>query len=109
MLAWLWQSPNGAASVAGLTPNRIFQHMGEFRIIRCKTWAYAVVPDQMDRHLKDHHKEIAASIRREIVEVVKSMEGVARRKDDIVYPPAMATAIQGFPKNDDGFSVSVGG
>jgi hypothetical protein len=56
-----------AASVAEPTLNRIFQHMREFRIIRCKTCAYAVVPEQMDGHLKDHHKEISASIRRQIV------------------------------------------
>ena len=28
------------------------------------------------------------TVRRQIVEVVKSMEGVARQKDDVVYPPA---------------------
>ena len=30
------------------------------------------------------------------------MEGVARQNDDVVYPPATATAIQGFPQYDDG-------
>ena len=60
----------------------------EFRIIRWKTYVYTVVPDQMDGYLKGHHKEISVSVRRQIVEVVKSMEGVARQKDDVVYPPA---------------------
>src|SRR5436305_11533534 len=30
------------------------------------------------------------------------MEGVARQNDDVVYLPATATAIQGFPQYDDG-------
>jgi Orsellinic acid/F9775 biosynthesis cluster protein D len=77
--------------------NRIFQHLREFRIIQCKTCAYAVVPDQMNGHLRDHHKEISASTRQQIVDVVKGMDGVARQQEDVVYPPATATAIQGFP------------
>jgi superfamily II DNA helicase RecQ len=83
--------------------NRIFQHLREFRIIQCKTCAYAVVPDQMNGHLRDHHKEISASTRQQIVDVVKGMDGVARQQEDVVYPPATATAIQGFPLYDDGF------
>jgi hypothetical protein len=36
----------------------IFRHMQQYKIIVCKTCAFAVVTQQIDRHLREHHPQV---------------------------------------------------
>lgn len=75
----------------------VFEHLSQYRIIRCKRCRYAVVPKQVERHVKDHHPHINAAQRRQIGRVAMNLPDTAHKSEDVVYPGADAEPIPGFP------------
>ena len=63
----------------------IFQHMQRYKIIVCKTCAFAVVPQQIDRHLREHHPQVDKEKRSRIVAIGIVLEIVAYNKEDVEY------------------------
>ena len=80
----------------------IFQHMQRYKIIVCKRCAFAVVPQQFDRHLREHHPQIDKQNRSRIVERVRTLEAVAHNKEDVEYPQASEEPIEGLEVFKDG-------
>lgn len=92
---------NTTRKTAASAFERLFIHHVEYRIVRCISCRYAVVPCQLRRHLKDHHSEIKPSERLKITETVLQLPGLAHRAQDVVYPPSSSRPIQGFPILED--------
>lgn len=74
----------------------LFLHLPESRVVICKRCRYAPVPAQIRRHLKDHHPKVSARQRGEIALTVQSLPDLARRPQDVVYPPASRSPIEGL-------------
>ena len=79
----------------------IFQHMQQYKIIIYKTCAFAVVPQQIDRHLREHHPQMDKHTRR-IVATGTGIETVAHNKGDVVYPQASEKPNEGLEVYGDG-------
>ena len=80
----------------------IFQHMQTYKIIVCKRCVFAVVPQQIDRHLREHHPQIDKQNRSRIVERVRTLEAVADNKEDVEYPQADEEPVEGLEVFKDG-------
>ena len=74
----------------------IFQHMQRYKISECKRCAFAVVPQQFDRHLREHHPQIDKQNRSRIVERVRTLEAVAHNKEDVECPQAGEELVKGL-------------
>ena len=75
----------------------LFDHMPQYKIIRCKLCQYAVVPQQIQRHVKDHHPQTPKETRKTIAEVCDTLPDVARVRDEVVYPKPGGEPVKGFP------------
>jgi superfamily II DNA helicase RecQ len=80
----------------------IFQHMQQYKIIVCKTCAFAVVPQQIDRHLREHHPQIDKQKRSGVTETGTALEAVAYSKEDVNYPQANEEPVEGLEVFKDG-------
>jgi len=74
----------------------LFRHLPEHRVIICKRCRYAPVPDQIQRHLKDHHSRVPVERRREIAVIVQALPDLARRPQDVIYPSDSGGPIDGL-------------
>ena len=83
----------------------IFQHIQKYKIIVCERCAFAVVPQQIDRHLREHHPRIDKQNRSRIVERVRTLEAVAHNKEDVEYPQVGEEPVEGLEVFKDGCSV----
>lgn len=82
--------------------NRIFLHLTEYRIIICASCQFAVVPTQVEQHLKKHHRRLTLQQRRAVVEKVHSLSQLALVESDVVYPQPHQSAIDALPVHFDG-------
>jgi len=83
--------------------NHIFIHYPEYRIIICKQCQSAIIPANLQTHLNKNHIELQPRTRKEIVKVAEQIAGLARVKEDIVYPPASSAPVPHLPVWTDGF------
>ena len=75
----------------------VFEHWAKFRVIYCKTCRFCPVPNQVTRHLKEHHSHVAPEIRQQIAQVVAGIEVVARQPSEVRYPDGEIEPIIGLP------------
>jgi putative NADH-flavin reductase len=75
----------------------IFEHLPQFKILRCKSCQYAVVPAQVERHIKDHYLQITAIVRRTIAQTAADLQDIAHRHEDVIYPADSNEPVPGFP------------
>lgn len=87
---------------AGSDFDSIFQHKQRYKIIICKPCAFAVVPEQIDRHLREHHPQVGKEKRRRIAAIGVALEEVAHSKEEVVYPQANEGPIEGLAVYKDG-------
>ena len=80
----------------------IFQHMQQYKIIVCKTCAFAVVPQQIDRHLREHHPQVDKQKRSRIAATGTALETVAHNEGDVIYPEASEEPVEGLEVYGDG-------
>ena len=80
----------------------IFQHMQQYKIIVCKTCAFAVVPQQIDRHLREHHPQVDKQKRSRIAAAGTVLETVAHNEGDVIYPEASEEPVEGLEVYGDG-------
>lgn len=80
----------------------LFIHRPEFGVIICRKCAFAVIPQQVDRHIKDHHPSTKARRRTAIVASVEATDAIARRPIDVLYPDPDDSPIAGLPLFDNG-------
>ena len=80
----------------------IFQHMQRYKIIVCKTCAFAVVPQQIDRHLREHHPQVDKQKRSRIAATGTALETVAHNEGDVIYPKASEEPVEGLEVYGDG-------
>jgi len=83
---------------------RFFQVWPEHKIIQCTRCKYAVVPTQIQGHLKDQHKSIAGvDVRKEITKYVREhVDDITWQKEGVEYPPPDSKPVGGFPLFPDG-------
>lgn len=75
----------------------VFEHLLQFKIIICELCQYAVVPSQIERHIKDHHPQLTAGVRRKISQAAIELPDFAHRQEDVIYPDAGSEPVPGFP------------
>ena len=80
----------------------IFSHMQQYKIIVCKACAFAVVPQQIDRHLREHHPQVDKEKRSRIAATGMALEAVAHKKEDVEYPQASEEPVEGLEVFKDG-------
>ena len=83
--------------------NQIFQLEQEYRIIIYRRCAFAVVPQQARRHLNDHHHALSTTTRDAINQYIEALDGITRRKEDVIYLEPNTIAITGLPLFENGF------
>ena len=66
--------------------NRIFLSYDEYRIIVCTICQFAVVPSQIECHLKKHHSWLTYQQRRIMAQKVQSLPQLALVESDVIYP-----------------------
>jgi hypothetical protein len=74
-----------------------FEHLTQHRIVRCEPCRYAVVPEQVERHMRDHHLQVVPARRKEISQAAMSLPNVAHRHEDVVYPDRDGEPVPRFP------------
>lgn len=80
----------------------LFVHCAEFGVIICRKCRFAVVPVQVERHVKDHHPFVPKQRRISIAQSVNALDGVAHRLQDIRYPAADQEPVANLPVYRDG-------
>lgn len=83
--------------------DQIFSHFQQYQVIVCQQCTYAVVPSQIRRHLRDHHRLINAVRYSEIIQAFQQKEGVAHSKENIKYPETREGPVLGLPVYQNGF------
>ena len=81
---------------------KLFQHLPEYQVIVCKRCQFAVVPAQVDSHVRSHHKTIPKSERQSIVETVATLSNIAQEPGQVQYPSMDSKPVDGLPVYDDG-------
>ena len=82
--------------------NRIFLSYDEYRIIVCTICQFAVVPSQIDQHLKKHHSRLTHQQRRNVAQKVQSLPQLALVEADVIYPRPNQPPINTLPVFFDG-------
>lgn len=79
-------------------------HLPQYRVIICDACPepFAIVPDHLKAHLRVHHSNLAPSQRRRIVAAVDANKSLARRLEDVRYPPPSSARIEELPVYRDG-------
>ena len=79
-----------------------FHHLEEFRLLVCKACQYAVLRPQLDRHLRDHHKELPVTQRRAIVNELSQLDVLQRDEEvlDMRLPDPGGPALPCLPVHD---------
>jgi hypothetical protein len=74
-----------------------FEHLPQYKIIRCRSCQYAVVPIQTERHIRDHHPQIPVAVRRTTAQAVLDLPDIAHQHEDVIYPDIGSEPVPGFP------------
>ena len=83
--------------------NQIFEFKQEYRIIICRRYVFAVVPQQARRYLNDHYYALLITTRDIINQYIGTLDRVARRQEDVIYPEPNPIAITGLPVFENRF------
>jgi superfamily II DNA helicase RecQ len=91
--------PHSSANVRGKMPDfhTFFEHLPQYKIIRCRSCQYAVVPIQTERHIRDHHPQIPVAVRRTTAQAVLDLPDIAHQHEDVIYPDIGSEPVPGFP------------
>jgi superfamily II DNA helicase RecQ len=82
--------------------SRIFLSYDEYRIIVCTICQFAVVPSQIEHHLKKHHSRLTHQQRRIVAQKVQSLPQLALVESDVIYPRSDDPPINTLPVFFDG-------
>ncbi|KAM0714661.1 hypothetical protein Q7P37_009959 [Cladosporium fusiforme] len=87
---------------AGSDFDSIFRHKQRYNITICKPCDFAIVPEQIDRHLREHHPRVGKEKRWRIAAIGVALEEVAHSKEEVIYPQANEGPIGGLAVYKDG-------
>lgn len=68
----------------------------------CNRCQYAVVPLQIEQHLRQHHRQLSLEQRRELADKADKILDIARIETDVIYPPTGQAPIDCLPLFFDG-------
>lgn len=77
--------------------DRLFRINSQCRALVCVTCQYAVVPTQLNKHLRAHHRRLSLQQRRDIILRVEELSELAQVPFDVVYPSPSDPPITGLP------------
>lgn len=80
----------------------IFRHMTTYKIIVCRACKFAVVPGQIERHLREHHPQVEKGKRNRVAKAGAGLESVAHTKEEVGYPQPTDEPVEGLPVYEDG-------
>lgn len=75
--------------------SQIFEILPAVTVVVCRQCQYAVVPSQVEVHLRAHHPGYSLQQRKEMQQEVQRLEGVAFEKDQVCYPEKSDLPITG--------------
>jgi hypothetical protein len=78
----------------------IFRHMTTHKIIVCRTCKFAVVPGQIERHLREHHPHVEKEKRNRVVKIGAGLESVAHTQEEVLYPQPTDEPVEGLPVHE---------
>jgi len=81
---------------------QVFVHRPGFCIVNCQTCEYAVVPAQVERHVKDHHPFTTKEQRAAITQSIQTLSSVAQHHEAVMYPSGDEPPIASLPVFHDG-------
>ena len=81
---------------AKMVPDSIFQHIQQYRMVACGSCAFAAVPQQIDRHLRQHHPQTDEQKRSRIAETGRTLVAVAHSSEEVDYPQGNEEPIAGL-------------
>jgi len=80
-----------------------FEVIATFRVLICIKCQYAVVPCQVEGHLRKHHRSLSLQQRRTIIGEVESISDIARLETEVIYPGTEQCPVEHLPVFFDGF------
>ena len=86
--------------------HRLFLIDSQCRVLICTDCQYAVVPAQMGKHLRTHHKRLTLQQRRDIISAVDRLPILARVPSDVTYPSPSDPPVANIPVYFDGMKCS---
>lgn len=82
--------------------DKLFQHLPKYRVIICNRCQFAVIPGQIDSHIKSRHIDFSRAQRTQIVAHVATLSDVAQTPEDVQYPRIDSAPVEGLPVIKDG-------
>jgi len=83
--------------------NKSFVHCPEYRVIVCKRCKFAIIPTQVEGHIKAKHgATINRSQARAIADTVSHMLDVAWTPEEVIYPDPGSRPIEWIPVTESG-------
>lgn len=82
--------------------DRLFEVNSQCRVLICLCCQYAVVPCQIEKHLRAHHSRLSLLQRRNILAKVQELLELARVHSDVIYPSSTDPPIRSLPTYFDG-------
>lgn len=79
------------------------QYLQEYGVIICNSCQHAVLPANIQGHVKKDHKEVSEYVRHRIVGYITELESVAYTVHEIKYPNEPIAPIPVLPVFHDGF------
>jgi hypothetical protein len=86
--------------------SRLFEIDVRCCVLICVQCQFAVVPSQVDKHLRVHHSRVSILQRQKLIAKVDNLSGLARVHSDVVYPLATDPPIASLPTYFDGLKCS---
>ena len=80
----------------------IFTHLVEFGVVVCKLCQFAIVPNQVEQHLKNHHPSQSRKSRLEAQTNVQGLDGIIQNSKDIPRPPPDQAVFKELDVHQDG-------
>ena len=80
----------------------IFEVIATYRVVICIECQFAVVPRQVEEHLRKHHRSLSLQRRRILASEALTASNVAQVETDVVYPKIGQPPIDHLPVFFDG-------
>ena len=81
----------------------VLSYLPDFGVLLCKQCQFAIVPTQIETHLRTHHPLQTQQKRKAIQEQVHRVEGVAHERHQVRYPSSGGPPVPGLPVFQDAF------
>lgn len=83
--------------------NKLFVHCPEYRVIICKRCRFAIIPTQIEGHIKAKHSVTVNRLQaRAIANTVGQMLDIVWRPEEVLYPDPGSQLVEWLPVTENG-------